>query len=165
MGKKFPKLRITMCVTLRIRCKVNRRVNYVIARLTDKCRLWIAAPPVNFHRFRATRTVSKFHFHLSRGSPPPLCAPSETESSLFLVAPNRIGINFVTTPHNSVRPLPGQRFQPFPTFSITDSPLFFRFFPQSSRVLEAERWFLRARRLAPDDSSVHHHYGTYHLAH
>ncbi|XP_053978581.1 protein O-mannosyl-transferase TMTC2 isoform X3 [Hylaeus anthracinus] len=33
--------------------------------------------------------------------------------------------------------------------------------PQSSRVLEAERWFLRARRLAPDDSSVHHHYGLF----
>ncbi|XP_046590337.1 protein O-mannosyl-transferase TMTC2 isoform X2 [Neodiprion lecontei] len=33
--------------------------------------------------------------------------------------------------------------------------------PQSSRVLEAERWFLRAQRLAPQDSSVHHHYGVF----
>lgn len=30
---------------------------------------------------------------------------------------------------------------------------------QSSRVLEAERWFIKATRLAPDDPNVHHRYG------
>ncbi|XP_012271235.1 transmembrane and TPR repeat-containing protein CG4341 isoform X2 [Orussus abietinus] len=33
--------------------------------------------------------------------------------------------------------------------------------PESSRVTEAERWFLRALRLAPEDPSVHHHYGAF----
>lgn len=30
---------------------------------------------------------------------------------------------------------------------------------QSSRTSEAELWFKRALKLAPDDSSVRHHYG------
>lgn len=30
---------------------------------------------------------------------------------------------------------------------------------QESRVGEAEQWFRRAQRLAPDDPSVYHHYG------
>lgn len=32
---------------------------------------------------------------------------------------------------------------------------------QSSRTSEAELWFKRALKLAPDDSSVRHHYGEY----
>lgn len=30
-----------------------------------------------------------------------------------------------------------------------------------SRLAEAEQWFRRAQRLAPDDPSVYHHYGKY----
>lgn len=30
---------------------------------------------------------------------------------------------------------------------------------QSSRVLEAESWFIKATSLAPDDPNVHHRYG------
>lgn len=32
---------------------------------------------------------------------------------------------------------------------------------QISRIAEAEQWFRRAQRLAPNDPSVYHHYGTY----
>lgn len=35
------------------------------------------------------------------------------------------------------------------------------YFLQSSRIPEAEMWFKRALQLAPEEASVHHHYGTF----
>lgn len=32
---------------------------------------------------------------------------------------------------------------------------------QVSRSAEAEQWFRRAQRLAPNDASVYHHYGKF----
>lgn len=94
-------------------------------------------------------------FHAVSSSSSSYSVRQAKRNPLFLVAPNRIGINFVT-PGTPLSPPP----RPDPTLRSLIL-LSSRFFPQSSRVLEAERWFLRARRLAPDDSSVHHHYGTY----